>query len=699
MNTTGKRRGSVILISLIFTSVIGILAGSLLSYSMSERRLNQHSQLRYESKNAAEAALEYGAAELVVRFRSDLNFSTDQLEVTPVETHLDRAGTLFANAGAVPWTNVDPDSVELWVSQLSESGRRFIDPNNPENDFDPLRGQTVSVQAVRLLARASASNISGMTAITYATQLFEIREAALFNYAIFYNIDMEFHPGAAMNIFGPVHSNRPMYLTTNASLAMRSTTTTAGNLILGDKGVGRTIVYNISFTNGTSQVTANNPTVGGTAVGSYVDSLLENRVSGKNFHDIASQAWRGYVQDSSHGIAAQTPPGVTTPEEARELILPPDSAGNASREAQKFSNKAGLYVVVETGGNVVSFKSPADATAYKAVVPASRAAWRAANPDKIVVPPTGMIENRRRMYDHREGRWVNMIDVNMGVMRTAVNTATADAATNFKVDGDDWDIDSTSGWNGIVYVDVENPLAGFTSTSDVGTMGTGSGTRTAVRLVNGTHLPNRAAVNAAQPEGLTVATNTTAYVTGHFNADGTLAADMSDTTLPEAGEVPAAVIADAINILSQSWWNSGTGTPTGDSTSANTTRPAASHTEVSAAFITGVVESTQGGGGSRYSGGVENYPRLHENWSGRNFRYRGSMIALYASAVGTGWWNNARYSAPARQWGHNALFSNGRYPPGTPRLRTYRRLDYRDLSAAEFTTLLANENLEFIAMQ
>jgi hypothetical protein len=37
-------------------------------------------------------------------------------------------------------------------------------------------------------------------------------------------------------------------------------------------------------------------------------------------------------------------------------------------------------------------------------------------------------------------------------------------------------------------------------------------------------------------------------------------------------------------------------------------------------------------------------------------------------------------------------------PPGAPRLRTYRRLDYRDLSAAEFTTLLANENLEFIAM-
>lgn len=698
MKTHRPARGSIILIVLIFTTIIGLLAGSLLTYSMSERRLNQRTQMRYESKNAAEGVLEYGAAELVVRFRSDLNFSTDQLTTTPVTTHNTRAATLFANAGGQLWTYVNPASIGLWVSQTSESGRRYVDPNNPENDFDPLRGQNVSVQAVRLLARASATHVGGTTATTFATQQFEIREAALFNYAIFYNIDMEFHPGAPMSVHGPVHSNRPMFLSSSPALAFHSTVTTAGNLTLGDKGVGRTIAYNIAFTNGTNLVTANNPTVSGSAVGSFVDSQLESRVSSKNFHDIASQAWRGYVQDQSHGIAAQSPPGVTTPAEARQLILPPNSAGNPTLEAQKYSNKAGLYVVVEPTGQVVNFKNPADATAYKAVAAASRAAWRAANTDKIVVPPAGMINNQRRMYDHREGRWVNTIDINLGVMRSAVNTSTADAASNFKVNGADWSIDAADGWNGIVYVDVENPHAGFASTSDVGTMGAGSGTRTAVRLVNGSQLPNRAAVNSASPEGLTVATNTTTYITGHFNADGTLAADMSDTSVPEANEVPAAVVADAINILSQAWWDAGTGKPTGDSTSNNTTRPAAAHTEVSAAFITGIVESPTGGGASNYSGGVENYPRFHENWSSRNLRYRGSMVALFASAVGTGRWNNARYNAPNRQWGHNALFSSGRYPPGTPRLRTYRRLDYRDLTPAEFNTLFADTRLDFMPM-
>jgi hypothetical protein len=122
---------------------------------------------------------------------------------------------------------------------------------------------------------------------------------------------------------------------------------------------------------------------------------------------------------------------------------------------------------------VVSFKSPADASTHKSVVTTSRAAWRAANSDKIVVPPTGMIENRPLMYDHREGCWINMIEVNMGIMRTAVNTAAAATTTIFKVDGDDWDIDLTSGCNGIVFVNVENTLVGFTSTSDVGTMSLG----------------------------------------------------------------------------------------------------------------------------------------------------------------------------------------------------------------------------------
>ncbi len=199
-----------------------------------------------------------------------------------------------------------------------------------------------------------------------------------------------------------------------------------------------------------------------------------------------------------------------------------------------------------------------------------------------------------------------------------------------------------------------------------------------------------------------MATNAPVYTVGHFNADGALAADLSDMTTPEASEVPAAIIADAISVLSSNWDSTeavtGRVVPYGDFSSSSSSRPGANHTEISAAFLTGVVE-TSGTANSQYSGGVENYPRFHENWSGKSLRYRGSIVALFASETAVGPWADSKYGAPRREWGFNSMFgSQRRYPPGTPIIRTFRRLDYRDITEAEFNALRADANLSFTLM-
>ena len=76
---------------------------------------------------------------------------------------------------------------------------------------------------------------------------------------------------------------------------------------------------------------------------------------------------------------------------------------------------------------------------------------------------------------------------------------------------------------------------------------------------------------------------------------------------------PAAIIADAVNVLSNSWLDSKSGTA-----------PNASPTTVNAGFISGNVPT----GGGYYSGGVENFPRFLEDWSNKVFTYYGSMIQL-----------------------------------------------------------------------
>lgn len=712
---------------LVFTTVLALLSGSLVNYLLTERRLNHGNALRFEAKNAAEAVLEYAASEMRARLSRNLNFSTQEFNDTPIDVHGDRLAELFASSAAQP-TRVDPAAIGLWVSQVTEPTRRFVDPTNPANDYDPLRGQTVTVQSVRFLARARAGDPT-RTAVVHATQSIEIRDAAMFNYAIFYNLDLEFHPSPSMTVVGPVHSNDNVYLTENNSLSLRDVFTTAGTLTIGTKGAGRPSGRNIHFTTGVDDnsdghidlVSVNNPTVAGTALGTWVDSAVHTRKAGQNFRDLASQIWNGYLQDSSHGIARQTPPGVLTGAQAHALITPPLPAAHASYdatiEAQKFSNKAGLYFLVEPGGNTLAFTRAEHALAYKsagAVGSPARTNWRGLNPEAVVQTPAGLVENQRRVYDHREGRWVNTIDIDLGVMRTAVLATTADAAVNFKVDGNDWPIDDADhGWNGTVYVEVENPLAGYTSaglsyqsnaTTTVN-QGAGSGTRTAVRLLNGGQLPNRRAANPSDaflPEGLTLATNAAVYVAGHYNADGTLAADLSDMTTPEAAEVPAAIVGDAVNILSQAWvtteHDTGRVVPAADLGSNDSTRPAAAHTEFSAALLTGIV-TTAGAASNQYSGGVENYPRFHENWSNRSLRYRGSIVALFESQVATRAWTHAKYGAPRREWGFNAMFgSQRRYPPGTPIIRTFRRVDYRDLGQAEFDTLVDDADLNFTAM-
>ena len=141
-------------------------------------------------------------------------------------------------------------------------------------------------------------------------------------------------------------------------------------------------------------------------------------------------------------------------------------------------------------------------------------------------------------------------------------------------------------------------------------------------------------------------------------------------------------MADAINVLSSDWDDNDSFTGVGGR--------AAQPTEVSAAFLTGNVPSNTTT--NTYSGGVENFPRFLENWSGVDFAYRGSMVALFESEVATGAWGKGNvYIPPNRNWGFNSLFgsANRRFPPGTPSTRSFRRVDYHELDQATFAAALA----------
>src|SRR5207249_5066715 len=55
----------------------------------------------------------------------------------------------------------------------------------------------------------------------------------LFQFAIFYNVDLEIEPGPNMTVTGRVHGNRNIYQNPGANLTYQSHVTSAGNIING----------------------------------------------------------------------------------------------------------------------------------------------------------------------------------------------------------------------------------------------------------------------------------------------------------------------------------------------------------------------------------------------------------------------------------------------------------------------------------
>jgi hypothetical protein len=97
---------------------------------------------------------------------------------------------------------------------------------------------------------------------------------------------------------------------------------------------------------------------------------------------------------------------------------------------------------------------------------------------------------------------------------------------------------------------------------------------------------------------------------------------------------------------------------------------------INAAFIAGV--DVTGSGYDNYNGGLENYPRFHEDWggssSGRMLNYRGSYVSLgtprYANGKWCGTGNTCNiYNPPQRPWDFDADFGDVRnLPPLTPKV-------------------------------
>ena len=233
-----------------------------------------------------------------------------------------------------------------------------------------------------------------------------------------------------------------------------------------------------------------------------------------------------------------------------------------------------------------------------------------------------------KWYEGREQRYVDVIDVDMAQL-FAWAGADATRITN------------------ILYFT-------FTGTSPDPA---GDGDYPIVRLINGGTLGNP----------ITVSTEHPIYVQGHYNA---------------GAWQPAALVGDAITFLSTVWND-------GAHLAATQIRPAAANTNVYAAILAGHSgticdhEDALCPATVPYGGGLENFPRFLEDWSGgRTLLYRGSLVSLHFSVQSTGLWGNGPYyRPPARDWEFDTRFDDpANLPPGTPVVGNVIHTAFRPIS-------------------
>lgn len=713
------KNGSALFVTILLTAIISIVIASTLRSGMAEMKLNKSHFLHQQASNSAESMVEYGFADLRKRWTRQTSFTINELRDDPLLIP-STAKSFYSN------TNVVYDELELIGGNVPPGEWNYIDPEEPSNQEDPQKGKIVFMRNVEVYGKGVTLDPALGKKEVYCAQILSVRDAPLFTHAIFYNMDLEFHPGPKMEIEGPVHSNGDIYLQAVDRLRFHSTVMSHGDIYHGFKPTG-THTQNGEVLIKDADGDWKDVYTGGdrSSDNSYADSNL-----GDDWNAEAKDRWGGNVGSSTHEVPQLNPIGIDNyipddPETsgvnekynpAFALIEPQVSDSHSNYKGdeiqeEQFSYKAGLVLKVD---KVASASSPGgydyELSAYNYNRDSQldpKSAPKKNNDGTLKTQNLSLDKVEQKMgrplltvnryaededgtptggfYDRRQTTGMDVIELDMSILAEMINDGEENGGKNDPWNGQyHLNPGKAIDWNGVVYVEMPYDESSSSRADKV----MPADQNVALRISNADVVPNPDFGKASgYDEGFTLATNGQLYVKGNFNSDGNSSTGSSTETddgqTATSSEASSALYADSITILSNAFDD----TKTKKSPSSRL----AEYTEVSAALVTGLLPSVPGG--TQQSGGAHNLPRFLEKWSGVEFRYRGSLVALYESEAGTAPMSSghsAWYSPPNRNWGYNELFEDGIYPPGTPNMRDYRRTNFQYMTADEYETALKN---------
>jgi hypothetical protein len=451
----------------------------------------------------------------------------------------------------------------------------------------------------RIVSNAKMPNSLAPGVVGTAQEDVLLAEVPITTYAIFYNGPLEFSDCAVMQVNGRVHSNQYICVGSGSALTFNSMVTCCGTI--SEPGRGGTGPWSTSNWN----VSFN---------GSYQTNVSSINLS--------------MSMTNTHAIIDIPPPS--------SVESPMSSVGQSRlfNEAQVViivtNPVVGLnptvYVTLQTAYNG---QNPGSDTSKGNYTLANTIDTNLDNNSTLSLP---FLSVTNTFYDQRQGvtNFVTEIDVSGYISWLATNLTAIGKFSSAPAD--------------ILYVADRRNVNSTTR-------------QAAIRLVNATKLPYN------NDLGFTVATQNPLYVKGNYNTTvtGVSGNSLGLGATTNGASVPAALLCDAITILSTNWQDN-------NSSSGFSARHDPANMTLNAALVTGAIPST-GTDANTFSGGVQNLTRFLEDWSGYTLTLNTSIVNLYNSQIATNQFKmpGIYYNPPTRLWGFDTTYySPDKQPPGIP---------------------------------
>ncbi len=253
------RKGFALVTALILTTVLIALLTAYFTLSLTEMRAVRTTADQTAGFYAAEAGLNLRAEMVRQRF---LGYNRPS-GTSPSPTNPCQGNNLGSGDFRCVEYTVNGRRVSTYVAE---------DPNNPQTIRIPPGElyQNLNAQEYRYSVFSVAHARDGRPEAILEMR-FKSRLVPMFQFAVFYDQDLEFNRTATMDLNGPIHTNGDLYLDAGggASLTIRGQTTAAGRIYRGSKSSqvasGTVRVYDgsnlrtVGTTGGLQEITNTNP--------------------------------------------------------------------------------------------------------------------------------------------------------------------------------------------------------------------------------------------------------------------------------------------------------------------------------------------------------------------------------------------------------------------------------------------------------